>query len=822
MILIRLVLENFRQHVDTTIEFTPGVTGIVGANGSGKTTILEAIAWALYGAPAVRGNNESVRSHSHMCPARAPAAVTLEFELSNHVYTASRRLVVPDKTKGNSKPRCVADAVLTCDGQAISAGMSEVSESVARLLGMNYRAFFTSFFTEQKQLTFMAGMDGRQKAAAISRMLGYDRLTRARDKANSDRLGLDREISGLEQGLGNPEDINRRLKDAKKAVTQAEKLVKEAQGRSATIEKQVAKLTPLKELSDQKAKRYDELTRRLQLDKMRQEQAVARREELDKTLAGIAGMADELKKIAPQLQEFKDVEAEYRKLQDLQKHEAERQRIAGQIDRLRADCVDLEKQIRELSGACAAQQEASDRVSALEKELTQTESQARAARDEWMTKRAAAGAEADRLKAHHTEVSWKRAEIEAAGSEGRCPTCERELGDDLKTVIANFDVQLGSAAKRLIELDAELASLQNEPVELAKLTSRRTFLEKDLAAARKAKEESDAAATKLATAQKDLTTKRVSEKTYEKELEKLPKGFDQEKLNRALARGRELRPIKDKSIALETDIAKGPTLEIELKQLVGAIELRQKEIDEVESSLSELSFSSEDHQKLCDEFQVVSAQLSVAQLETERLRGDARAAMAELTGVEAEDRAYKEKEAQLREKRTERLYLQTLSDCFDKLRIDLDTRARPELEAAASELLSEMTDGRYNSIEIDDKYEATIRDDGELKPVISGGEDDVINLALRLAISEMIAERAGQPFSLLILDEVFGSLDDSRRNNVMEMLLNLKNRFRQIIVITHVESIYDMVDNCIWVDYDEREKISRVTDKRPEVAGGYE
>ena len=52
------------------------------------------------------------------------------------------------------------------------------------------------------------------------------------------------------------------------------------------------------------------------------------------------------------------------------------------------------------------------------------------------------------------------------------------------------------------------------------------------------------------------------------------------------------------------------------------------------------------------------------------------------------------------------------------------------------------------------------------KPVISGGEEDLANLVLRLAISQMIAERAGQPLSLLVLDEVFGSLDESRRQHV--------------------------------------------------------
>ena len=88
------------------------------------------------------------------------------------------------------------------------------------------------------------------------------------------------------------------------------------------------------------------------------------------------------------------------------------------------------------------------------------------------------------------------------------------------------------------------------------------------------------------------------------------------------------------------------------------------------------------------------------------------------------------------------------------------------------------------------------------KPVISGGEEDLANLVLRLAISQMIAERAGQAFSLLILDEVFGSLDEVRRQNVVELLRALHNRFEQVILITHIESVRDGCDNVLTVGFD--------------------
>ena len=95
--------------------------------------------------------------------------------------------------------------------------------------------------------------------------------------------------------------------------------------------------------------------------------------------------------------------------------------------------------------------------------------------------------------------------------------------------------------------------------------------------------------------------------------------------------------------------------------------------------------------------------------------------------------------------------------------------------------------------------------------MLSGGEEDLANLVLRLAISQMIAERAGQSFSLLILDEVFGSLDELRRFNVIELLRGLQDRFEQVILITHIESVRERVDQVISVKYDEETRSSVVT-----------
>jgi exonuclease SbcC len=161
------------------------------------------------------------------------------------------------------------------------------------------------------------------------------------------------------------------------------------------------------------------------------------------------------------------------------------------------------------------------------------------------------------------------------------------------------------------------------------------------------------------------------------------------------------------------------------------------------------------------------------------------------------------------------IFNQELDRAFTDLRDDLNAALRPDLSDAASLLLRDLTNGRYTDLEMTEDYVPAIVDDGESKTVLSGGEEDIANLALRLAISQMIADRAGQPFSLLVLDEVFGSLDEERRSAVVDLLRGLADRFPQVILITHIESVRDGFDRVIRIDYDVERGIASARDEQP-------
>lgn len=130
------------------------------------------------------------------------------------------------------------------------------------------------------------------------------------------------------------------------------------------------------------------------------------------------------------------------------------------------------------------------------------------------------------------------------------------------------------------------------------------------------------------------------------------------------------------------------------------------------------------------------------------------------------------------------------------------SRIRPTLSQSSSRLMGQLTDNRYNEITLDADYDISMADGGVYHPIdrFSGGEKDLANLCLRLAISRVIAERAGSSgFNFIVLDEIFGSQDVGRRRNIFEALNGLGNRFKQMFLITHMEEVKDMMASVIVV-----------------------
>jgi exonuclease SbcC len=145
--------------------------------------------------------------------------------------------------------------------------------------------------------------------------------------------------------------------------------------------------------------------------------------------------------------------------------------------------------------------------------------------------------------------------------------------------------------------------------------------------------------------------------------------------------------------------------------------------------------------------------------------------------------------------------LETLSDIIESFRSYLISRVRPALSSYASDFFERLTDGKYHEIEIDENYNLKVYENNSLFGIerFSGGEIDLANLCLRLAISEIITARSGGIFNFIILDEIFGSQDSIRRKNILEALNGLSSKFRQIFLITHIDDLKIYMENIISI-----------------------
>jgi len=129
---------------------------------------------------------------------------------------------------------------------------------------------------------------------------------------------------------------------------------------------------------------------------------------------------------------------------------------------------------------------------------------------------------------------------------------------------------------------------------------------------------------------------------------------------------------------------------------------------------------------------------------------------------------------------------------------------RPLLADYASDMLRRLTDGKYSRLELGENYEVFICEDGTAYELnrFSGGEEDLANLCLRLAISAVVSERSATQTNFIILDEIFGSQDMLRKRNIITALSELSKKFRQILLITHIEDVKDYMEYVLRVSED--------------------
>ncbi len=773
------------------MEFPEGVIGIMGPNGAGKSTLIEAVSWALYGNRSESRNGKEGIKRSGAGP-HEDCAVELEFELAQVRYRLKRSLRGKDLR---------SEAELMAGGGVIAKSDRGVSQKVEEILGMDHQSFFVSVFARQKDLSALSVLTPGERKRLVMRMLQLDVLQDVVDGIRRDGKNERQVLQTVNEQLLTPDRRERKVVlseeiaalEAQMAALQEEMAAanEDAGAREAAVEAARGR----KEWADLKEEEHRRVERR----------SLDRRKELEEAQRAVDLLNGDVRKIRDRLASLPELEARERGLEaavsskeamdeSLGRYER-RKALAQNIHRIREETArgeEASKRAGEELGKVKSAQESLVKVVANMETLDGALTEGREAMARLTT-------EAERLRQETEDLGVKTRELSRLGPESVCPTCERPLGEHHHHLVSKLDGERSIKSERLQQLEVDTRAVREEVEQTRRrkelLEGRRKKLQEDVAregALSERIEDHERRSMEL----KDELVRAMGEMDALGEVV-----FDPAAHKAVRERIAALRPLAERAKALRGEGSRLPDLEARAEERRKNITLLEGELKRAQADLAAVGYTPGDLQGARDAYDAafhareaayaeVSRRATALELATGR-RDDRRA---DLEGVMEIERGVSLRAATVEQ-------LATLEKVMVDFKQNVMERVVPTLAEVSSQFFTEMTDSRYGGIELDDDYEMQVYDGGEKYPLsrFSGGEGDLANLCLRLAISRLLADRSGNDINFLILDEIFGSQDLTRKRNIMATLNRLERQFQQIILITHIDDTKDLMTNVITV-----------------------
>ena len=783
MRLISLEIDNFRVIRRARLELPDQLIGIIGVNGAGKSSLVEAVAWCLYGQSVARSGKEEIRST--YARSDQSCRVGLEFELNGETYLLVRQLVGKNER---------SEVSLFRNGRPESSGSLDTGKYVVTLLGLDWRGFLTSFLARQQELNGLADLTPGKRRDHLAGMLGVDRLDRAIKRIKDDgRLQADKEDFLYRQTAGR-EELSNRLKELREHAELLELQVGGLLGawtkaRDGAVELEAS----YREHHDKKAA-CSRLEAKLEARRETRKHLAGQRETLEQRRTELESKNQEAARLAGEIKDAGRVR-ESRRLMEQARLQVETGRtLRNQIESAAAELTRLDAELKERrTDLVAAEKALADLPETLQADLEKVNGELEITRRTFIEVQSDAKASQLALKAVEEQV----ASIARIGPEAVCDRCHRPFGDDLPGIRTHLEEERAGLEARITGLKMKLDEvrkvgehLKNNSILLQSKVSTRKELLSETASLRREVGSSEKRRGHLEQAKSELREKLEGLGSAE---------FDPAELERLTSELNRMEGIQKELHRIEGELKSAPEVERGLKEVAERTEGLDRELADLEDQFRALRFDPV-------EFEALQRSYAESREKAERARDEHTRAVRDLDLTKAEILTRQEETArldqaavELEEVRVERFHTEKLHSLFRDFRKFTISRIRPRLAELAGELLDEMSGGRYSLVELDEDYNLHIMDDGRMYGLdrFSGGEKDLASLCLRLAISLALTESAGLDRSFIILDEVFGSQDTGRRELIFEALARLKERFPQTILITHLEELKNKVEMLI-------------------------
>lgn len=846
---------SYREPVE--LDFTRfSLACISGANGAGKSSLLDAIIWCLFG--TARKSDESLINSQSLA-----AEIRLTFAYEGNIYRVQRSRVRGKMSslefqifQGNERWTEQERQWMAVSGdEGVWKALTErtLRETEARIeqtLRMDYETFANASFFLQGKADKFTQQGASDRKRILGSILGLDAWETYRQEAAERRRRVEEDVAGIDGQLREiiaeleeePErarrlqDLEGELGRASRQRVEQEAIRESLRRAAAAVEEQQKLVEALKRQLERAEGSLDELTGRLEARRQERQafnQVLERAGEIEAAYQAWQASRQKLESLEEIAGRFREQEKQQAELQaeidQARARLAEEQRgLLGQGEDAagrQAEIARLRPELEAVQVSKRLLEEQAARKEALEAALrTALEAQSQAKAENASLKK-----EMDELKPRIDQLERvegavcplcgqalssldRQALVEALKAQGR------EMGDRYRanrSLVEENDDRLRVLEKERETLGRIEVELRGQSGRVANLESRLELLERQQSIW------AAGGAVRLAEVQQALEQENYAREARAR-LEQIQAdlratGYDaaaHDQARRAEQRGRqaemELRELEKGRAALEPLERQIAELDAQTTGLEEQVQRQQAECQQAAELLAAAAAQMPDlaaAEELLFEFQERENHLRQAV-------GAARQLVLVLEDLKERRKTLEGKREALA--RQIGLYKQ-LERAFSKDGVPalLIEQALPQIEAKANEILDRLSGGNmsvsfvtqaaYKNKKRDDLRETLdirISDNSGQRDyeMFSGGEAFRINFAIRLALSEVLAQRAGARLQTLVIDEGFGSQDAEGRQRLIEAINLVRADFAKILVITHIDELKDAFPNRIEVE----------------------
>jgi exonuclease SbcC len=840
MIPIKLQLSGFLSYRELVeVDFTTfDLACISGSNGAGKSSLLDAITWSLFG--QARKRDDSVVNLQSDA-----AEVTFTFSYEENVYRVQRSL---PKGKGTSLEFQVQDGGTW--RPLTERTLRETQARIEQILRLDYDTFVNAAFFLQGKADQFTQHTASKRKEVLGSILGLEAWETYRVRTADRRRGLENEVGNID---GRITEIDNELAEEE-----------ERKARLSELEGDLKGLTSLRKLQESALENMKKVTASLENQRRLVETLATSLERSQSHLSGLqtrlVGREAERATYADLVNRAADVESAYEKWKQARAESERMDEIATQfrehekhrqplLEEIAVERAKLEQERETLSVQESAVSDQATVINELQGQIevaksALAEAETKLAEREGLEKRTGTARERmAELKAENQTLKVQMDELKSridrlSATEGAvCPLCGQDLSEEhRKSTLAGLETdgktqgdhyranttEMKSLAEQVTSYESRITNFasvererQSASTTIAQLTERLGTLQKGADEWKSAGEKRLSEVTKMLDKESFAKEARAQLKEVDKELAAL--GYDaaahdaarkaeseqrvaeEEYQNLEKARAA-LKPIEDEIANLKLEIEKGEseirTQQKEHNEAVAALAASEAQAPDIESAMDELLRLQEQENRLTQEVGAARQKVDVLS-DLKKRKADYATGREELLHQIARHK--------------------TLERAFGKDGVPalLIEQALPQIETRANELLDRLSDGQMSirfvtQAEYKDKKRDDLKETLDIQisdaagvrdyEMYSGGEAFRVNFAIRLALSEVLAQRKGARLQTLVIDEGFGSQDIQGRQRLIEAINLVKDDFAKILVITHLEELKDAFPTRIEVE----------------------